>query len=125
MRVVMVIACRSGTALPWRDAMDNGNVVLGASNGAHPDGDDDIVHGPGMVYGRDVSDFLVAHRGVDVAAVNLGGDGRPGGRADLGHRHTRCRASDREDGGTTSGSLLTRKTATDAIRRMNRPPVAT
>jgi hypothetical protein len=59
MGVGKVIARPTGAAPPWFNVVDDGNVVVGASICADPNGNDDIVHRPGMVDSRDFSDYLV------------------------------------------------------------------
>lgn len=83
MGVGNVIARPSVAAPTWVNCVDKGKVVVGTLVRAHPKGDDDIEHGPGIVEGRDVSDYLVVERGVDKAAIKSGSDRRPGGRTDL------------------------------------------
>jgi len=97
--VVNVIARPSGTAPPRFHCVDNGKVGVGALSCAHPNFDDDIVHRPGMIRGRDISNCLVVERRTaDKAAVEPGGDRRPGGRADFRHgRVTARRAGGNQD----------------------------
>jgi hypothetical protein len=100
MGVVNVVARPSGAAPPWFHVVDDGKVGVGPLSCAHPNLDDDFLHCPGMVKGRDISDCLVVERRGDKTAVKSGGDRRPGGRADFRRgRLTARRAGGNQDAG--------------------------